>query len=394
MPLLIAISCLQGPWCCCDVPGWTLNYLVAEMLTDFRTHIFLLSLIFWACAKERGTRHETAQTEEMCQKERRRNYEWHCGRHGADCYKLKVYERENYKPLQWENILNFLNWNQHKITILIENFFPHVLWEIHPDLHTWPPAGYTYFKLPLSLIPSCCVFYLFLFQHSQSSVGRNASYLKQKIVNRKFTANTNTWFGLMLWSKQPLLLSFWSVYLPEYNCGPLVNICALGKNKTNRALPVREHSETIFLSPWWWGAQPHLSLQRLSRTMASEAPPTHRHPLWAGLGTATAARCGAPPSSHVSSSTRCLIESAGKSQHCLVSWVPTHLSVECTLGTGQDWPLVGEATVGVRCGVVLHRNAVIECCACRVQLAEGVIWEFLCWCCLWLQYLCEVHFTL
>jgi len=81
--------------------------------------------------------------------------------------------------------------------------------------------------------------------------------------------------------------------------------------RDGRIGPIGAHSETGFLSPWRWGAPPRPSPPRRSRTTASAAPRTRRRPLWAGSGTATAARCGAPPSSPGSSSRR-LGESAGE----------------------------------------------------------------------------------
>lgn len=52
------------------------------------------------CERKRK-QHKTfaAQAVEMCENEHARNYEWHYGRLGAECYKLKVYKRENYKAL-------------------------------------------------------------------------------------------------------------------------------------------------------------------------------------------------------------------------------------------------------------------------------------------------------
>lgn len=69
--------------------------------------------------------------------------------------------------------------------------------------------------------------------------------------------------------------------------------------------------------------------------MASEARRTHHHLLWAGSGTATAARCGVPPSSHVSSSTHSLIESAGKGAGGI-----KHISQLSELGAVGSWPVV------------------------------------------------------
>lgn len=107
--------------------------------------------------------------------------------------------------------------------------------------------------------------------------------------------------------------------------------------------------------------------------MASAAPRTRRRPLWAGSGTATAARCGAPPSSHVSSSTRCLTESAGKSQRRLPSRAPEcqHISQSSAPGSQSgglarpDQLLGGEVSGGMRRGVVLHGNAAIQICECK-----------------------------
>lgn len=101
-------------------------------------------------------------------------------------------------------------------------------------------------------------------------------------------------------------------------------LCVAGITNPIHSL-IREHSD-YFLVTRRWGVQPRLSLPRQSRTMALAAPPTlHHHPLWVGSETATAVRCGAPASSHgsSSSSSQCLIESAGKR--------PTsHPSPECT----------------------------------------------------------------
>lgn len=131
---------------------------------------------------------------------------------------------------------------------------------------------------------------------------------------------------------------------------------------------------------WWWGAQPRPSPQRPSPTMASEVPHTRCPPLWVGSGTATAARCGAPPSSRVSSSSPCLIESAGKSQRCLPCPLPTRFSVEWVLGHGAlqlAWlgPLLGESEDWRDTGVEFQGNWKLQMPAHRmVSRAEVVLY--------------------
>ncbi len=127
-------------------------------------------LIFWACAKQRGTRHETAQTGEMCHMERGRNYEWHCGGHGAECYKLKVCKREHYKPLLWENCI----FSSLKPTAELESALRasnySLNWKLLPPVRCGISTlicilGHlqvtlTFFDYPYP--PFCCGFYLFL----------------------------------------------------------------------------------------------------------------------------------------------------------------------------------------------------------------------------------------
>lgn len=145
--------------------------------------------------------------------------------------------------------MNTLNWNQHsthQITILIENFFPPCTVGNLPRSAHLATCGLHLFLSTL-IFDSLLLGFLFVYI---LAVERNASCVKQKVVNRKFTANANTRFRLLLWSKQPLLPSLQSEYLAEYNCGPLVNFCALGKKTKQTDPPLREHSETISLSPW------------------------------------------------------------------------------------------------------------------------------------------------
>lgn len=59
-------------------------------------------------------------------------------------------EKIVFSPL-WDQLLHW-NWcSTHQITIWIENLYPYALWDIHPDLHTLPPASYANFPSSLSL---------------------------------------------------------------------------------------------------------------------------------------------------------------------------------------------------------------------------------------------------
>ena len=157
----------------------------------FRTHL-LPDLTFWACAKERGTRHETAQTEEMYRNECRRNHEWHYGRHSAECYQLKVEKRENYQPLLWENCVS----SRLRATAEVESTLHELLFGLrigsppctvgYPHRSAYLATCKLHFLSALIFdFPLLCFFHLFLLQHPQSSL--------LPIYSKKLSTAKNTW---------------------------------------------------------------------------------------------------------------------------------------------------------------------------------------------------------
>lgn len=130
-----------------------------------------------------------------------------------------------------------------------------------------------------------------------------------------------------------------SVSLTEYNCGSLVNFCALGKNETNRS-PLPPSSECIqrLISSRCDG---ELSLVSHCGDRVRPWLPQHPVPVFTPCGLAqeqpqqpgvghhlhhaSAAAPAASPRAQVRANSRHL------------SRVPTHFSVECTWGTEQQW---------------------------------------------------------
>lgn len=218
----------------------------------------------------------------------------------------------------WDQVLNWI-----LVALHASNYY--LNWEVLPWCTVRNPPDSAYlatcklhssFKCPNLWFPVAVFLFVFTPAPSECFVGGKLSCFKQKLCSKwKHVIQLVCMFQISFWAS-PQTACF-----SEHSCRVL---CP--KEKENILVPLLEvRSESDFLSLWRWGVQPHLSLQRLSRTMASAAPPTPRLPLWAGSGTATAARCGAPPSSRVSSSTLCLTESAG--ENCPSSWGPTDLSV-------------------------------------------------------------------
>lgn len=359
MSSLISISCLYGPWWYCDMldgftssppphspttPPWTscrpqVQCAAVEMLKDTDhvqpcAQLFLLSLSCWQCAKEKGNRAWDCADRGRCVRGNAGGITSGAVEDMVQSAMGLKSTRDRIMSLRCEKIVfsSLTPTAALESALCASNYY--LNWELLPvpDLHTWPPASYThFFGAPLTSISLllCFVFCFFkicfVFRDSGSSFGkRKSSYLNlfQKVQTHDKAC----------WCSQNNLLSIFPISVSRWTqlWTPCQILCS-GANGTRGSLLSECIAQTNFLSPWRWGAQPHLSLQRLSRTMASAAPRTRRHPLWAGSGTATAARCGAPPSSHVSSSTHCPTESAGK------SWLPlpaTHLS---WVHPGQDW---------------------------------------------------------
>lgn len=99
--------------------------------------------------------------------------------------------------------------------------------------------------------------------------------------------------------------------------------------------------------------------------MDSAALRTHHHPLLVGLGTATAARCGAPPSSHVSSSSLCLTVSAGKSQQCC----PVGCRVGCQASAflKKKVAFVRDIAGWIKCRLGLYGTIILRCSCVPVE---------------------------
>lgn len=160
---ILNVTLFGGVWfCCCKVlRQWTL----------LRAHGFLF-LFFWdifpsMCERKRK-QHKTvaAQAGEMCENEHARNYEWHYGRLGAECYKLKVYKRENYKALLWENcIFSSVTPAVPLQSLLLASIYC-LNWELPPCCGYLATCKLNSFEYPSSFfyLPSCCCFFfLFLF---------------------------------------------------------------------------------------------------------------------------------------------------------------------------------------------------------------------------------------
>lgn len=111
----------------------------------------------------------------MCQKECARNYERHDGRHSAECYKLKVYKRENYKSLR--KLCFLLSEANSSIGISVPCL------HIHPDLHTCSPARCTQFLS--TLIFDSLLLCLVVFTRAHSEYDFEAERCQQEAYSKE-----------------------------------------------------------------------------------------------------------------------------------------------------------------------------------------------------------------
>lgn len=124
--------------------------------------------IFPSMCERKRKQHKTfaAQAGEMCENEHARNYEWHYGRLGAECYKLKVYKRENYKALLWENcIFSSVTPAVPLESPLLASIYC-LNWELPPCCGYLATCKLNSFEYPSSsffYLPSCCCFFFFSF---------------------------------------------------------------------------------------------------------------------------------------------------------------------------------------------------------------------------------------
>lgn len=181
---ILNVTLFGGVWfCCCKVlRQWTL----------LRAHVFLF-VFFWdifpsMCERKRK-QHKTfaAQAGEMCENEHARNYEWHYGRLGAECYKLKVYKRENYKALLWENcIFSSVTPAVPLESPLLASIYC-LNWELPPCRGYLATCKLNSFEYPSSsffYLPSCCCFFLFFFCYKYFLSQRDPwCYLKEEILH-------------------------------------------------------------------------------------------------------------------------------------------------------------------------------------------------------------------
>ena len=192
-----------------------------------------------------------------------------------------------------------------------------------------------------------------------------------------------------------------SVSLTEYNCGSLVNFCALGKKETNRSHPpslIRVHSETNFLSLCCGDGE--LSLVSHCGDRVRPWLPQHPVPVFTPCGLAqeqpqqpgvghhlhhaSAAAPAASPRAQVRANSR----------H--PSRVPTRFSVECTWGTEQQ--RLARLGLGSRrrdetwWGCVTQERCRSKWRVKAIIKPSGFILRLLCCCFHWLQYFGDMRF--